>query len=1784
MTRQVRAISLAISVLVCFMGIFSGYAQPALAADALPEPSKASAAFGDSQGTQGWSWQRAANGSYGNGAYEDLGVYANGYWWHDQANNWAMGRIGMGEIFVGYEDYDLAMTYTAESDGVANLTTEGNGIWIYNGYNSNDGAYLAIYKNGLKIWPAQSGDARRLITNDNQISDFGVVTVSVKAGDKLHFRVNKNSNNNDDNIVWNPVVTYTSLVYDPALDPEYEAEVYPSYSFFDDFSDIQGSKGWNYLSSPIGGKVVAEQGGFIADFLGGVWASGKNNWTDGVISKTFIQPGRLADAIIAFKVPVTGNISISVKNGEVALADSRLAEDAGDGAAIGIFKNSAGEISPIWPKSGYQQLANGSRIDFEPISVNVRKNEYIYFRANKGMANNYHDTISFLPIVSYNSVDAADEGVADMPTEGTKDEPTAGADESRLPAVKDFTNAANHGNFDFAGFVSDAANSVDGVVTIPQGIYSITNKPDDERTVFRITGLHDVVIDASGVKLVFTNESRSAIVFENNDNVKLKGLEVAYANEVSPTASIEPVIGIVDSNQVVLENVSLVNRRGTGISVGGGSNDIRLDKLFISSGTSNMDSSDVGVLFHETTARGTVTNSVFIGNQQSAIIDRSTDGSLIENNRFSAQHLNVIKLQSSGAIVKFNTIENAMGSGIVAGEASTVSNILIAKNKISGTGTGTEQESRAAIELNHNENSVVFGNAVANTTSSQAVAVNGGKNITIADNSFSGNTGTPLLLNDVSIALVNDNSGVGSVVRTGETVQVYGNDMPGDPNVTVGADMSRLPQLDKQRFAAMEKRTGVNVDGANVPLQQYITNAYNNGLSSVIIPPGAYTVLEADWSHLTFNRMKDFTVYAYGVFMECEKYTSSAIQIWNSKNITIKGLTIDFKQVANTQGVIVSKNGDEVIWKADEGYPADLTDLALYESNSWAEVFRGGSDRPLYDVGFDEKIKNGDGTILLKAATNLSGQAYPLVQHLDLEVGDKLVFRGKTAHVNYVYESSGVKYEDVTVYNGSGFGFMELNGDGGTQLNRIAFTPGPPPVDGAPERLISTCDATHSTNMRIGIQVRNSLFEKMTDDAANVHSTYGEVSSFDPATKQMKYKGKYVDPVFRQGDRVLVYTLDGKLLGDATAVRNTMDTEDGKIVEIDKTFEWVEGETIVQNASASGAGFLYDNCVVINNRSRGFLLKASNGAIRNSTLDDNGMSAILVKPEISDGWGESGFASGLTIENNVIRNSGYYTGSELHSPINISSDREPTSDRAYLNHKNIIIRNNVFEDRYTKYAINVNGVEGLIIEGNQLGSRLGTYEGFDPVLINAMYPNDNSPSIKLSGVYDVTIAGNTYPTAAAVKVERDATAVNIKGSDLAQGGNGDGSSGSNDGGNGMGSDVNGNGLNGDEAVNISISATTEQATGVSLALLTNEAAAQLIEIVKHAKRVGKKAIAALKIEAATGSNAVELRIPRSVFHEVAAGGSLEMRVETVLGSVVFDAKALESIEAVGAAGDIRIVIAKVTDVNRRVLGDRPAYEFSVFAGERSVSSFGGGKVQISIPYTLKPGEDPNAVVVYFADELGGLNIVRGKFSAVARSVDFMTTHFSQFIIGYNKVEFIDVSASDWFDDAVGFLAARGIATGTKVNHYSPNETISRGQFIVLLLRAYGIQADGKDADNFVDAGNTYYSGYLAAAKRLGIATGVGGNKFAPDSRISRQELFTLLYRALDELGELPKVEGKGDLLAGFSDAEHIAGYAQRAFKVFVDAGVIAGSNGKLDPAGITTRAQAAQVLYNLLGK
>ena len=319
------------------------------------------------------------------------------------------------------------------------------------------------------------------------------------------------------------------------------------------------------------------------------------------------------------------------------------------------------------------------------------------------------------------------------------------------------------------------------------------------------------------------------------------------------------------------------------------------------------------------------------------------------------------------------------------------------------------------------------------------------------------------------------------------------------------------------------------------------------------------------------------------------------------------------------------------------------------------------------------------------------------------------------------------------------------------------------------------------------------------------------------------------------------------------------------------------------------------------------------------------------------------------------------------------------------------------------------------------------------------------------------------------------------------------------------------------------------------------------------------------------------------------GAQETVTIQSKFASVAAPSNMLTGIAGIsGTNAEIKVAEGDKSTLSaqaKETIGDRPLISLQLFIdGLQTNWSNPGAPVTVSIPYQPTAAElnHPGSIVVWYIDGSGNLNCVpSGYYDAATGRVIFTTTHFSDYAVGYNQVSFRDVTADAWYYQSVSFIAARGITTGMGDGSYSPDAQLTRGQFIVMLMKAYGLDPDVNATNNFLDAGNTYYTGYLAAAKRLGISNGMGDNLYMPENQISRQEMFTLLYNALKINGQLP--DGTSDkVLTSFNDAGQIAPWAKDAMTLLVQSGIVSGSNGTLKPADTTTRAEMAQVLYNLL--
>lgn len=170
----------------------------------------------------------------------------------------------------------------------------------------------------------------------------------------------------------------------------------------------------------------------------------------------------------------------------------------------------------------------------------------------------------------------------------------------------------------------------------------------------------------------------------------------------------------------------------------------------------------------------------------------------------------------------------------------------------------------------------------------------------------------------------------------------------------------------------------------------------------------------------------------------------------------------------------------------------------------------------------------------------------------------------------------------------------------------------------------------------------------------------------------------------------------------------------------------------------------------------------------------------------------------------------------------------------------------------------------------------------------------------------------------------------------------------------------------------------------------------------------------------------------------------------------------------------------------------------------------------------------------------------------------------------------------WASEAIDTLASKGIIKGISADTFEPKSNIKRADFILLLVRALDLTAESDS--NFADvSADAYYAQALAAAKKLGIAKGMEGNRFNPEDKISRQDLMTLIDRAM-EVANKELAAGTDADIAAFVDKSSIASYAVQSISTLVKNGIVTGDGTNINPLGNATRAETAVLIYRIYNK
>jgi hypothetical protein len=291
-------------------------------------------------------------------------------------------------------------------------------------------------------------------------------------------------------------------------------------------------------------------------------------------------------------------------------------------------------------------------------------------------------------------------------------------------------------------------------------------------------------------------------------------------------------------------------------------------------------------------------------------------------------------------------------------------------------------------------------------------------------------------------------------------------------------------------------------------------------------------------------------------------------------------------------------------------------------------------------------------------------------------------------------------------------------------------------------------------------------------------------------------------------------------------------------------------------------------------------------------------------------------------------------------------------------------------------------------------------------------------------------------------------------------------------------------------------------------------------------------------------------------------GSTCFEVTLPAGTIALDNDALSS---VADKGNVKFSVETVTnselsDTQKAVLGTQAETAFivnvNIFANGNRTSTFGDGKIKVSIPYTPKSGENTDSITVWFMKDDGTIEPKNGTYNAATGCVAFTTGYLSQYLIV--SFPFADVAEDAWYYGSVAYAYNNSIFAGTSTTTFSPDTAMTRQMIWMVLARM-----DGNTPANMEEA--------CGWAMENGISDGTN-----PTNVITREQMAAILYRYAQHK-DYDTTQG-GMAIREFMDYNSISEYALPALTWAVNAELVQGSCNKVMPSRNTTRAQVVTIL------
>ena len=170
----------------------------------------------------------------------------------------------------------------------------------------------------------------------------------------------------------------------------------------------------------------------------------------------------------------------------------------------------------------------------------------------------------------------------------------------------------------------------------------------------------------------------------------------------------------------------------------------------------------------------------------------------------------------------------------------------------------------------------------------------------------------------------------------------------------------------------------------------------------------------------------------------------------------------------------------------------------------------------------------------------------------------------------------------------------------------------------------------------------------------------------------------------------------------------------------------------------------------------------------------------------------------------------------------------------------------------------------------------------------------------------------------------------------------------------------------------------------------------------------------------------------------------------------------------------------------------------------------------------------------------------------------------------------DVLADSWYEKSVSYVTQRNLFKGVSETDFAPESKMTRAMLVTVLFRLEN--PDNIETEySFLDVDKSeWYADAIAWAAKYGVVSGISETEFAPNESITREQMAVIVYRYAALKGYNTQLKSN---LSDFSDGEEISAYAIDALKWANGEEIIMGvSDTSISPKSTATRAQFAAIL------